>query len=62
MREHCTARVRIPFKPNIFPGFLFTTFAHNCDVIQISSVVRTVAKKRTSLFHMELVLTWTTAL
>lgn len=45
-----------------FPGYLFTTLAHKCDAIQISFVVRTVAKKLTSLFHMKLVLTGTTTL
>lgn len=44
-----------------FPGYLLTTLAQ-CDAIQISFVVRTVAKKLTSLFHMKLVLTGTTTL
>ena len=26
MREHCTVRVRIPFKPNIFPRLPFHNF------------------------------------
>ena len=36
-----------------FPGYLFTTLAHKCDAIQISFVVRTVAKKTHQPFSYE---------